>query len=622
MHCKHFYAITAIVVGCTLASCHSDIDLTNIDPQAELEMGLAVPIGSISATIGDFIGYAPNVYIDSVEHRGVITWRDTFQIERDYHKVDLTKYIGSTSLNLKVRNQLEAMNLIGSDGKVTGNGNPVTLHFKLPLKFHGINDSLSNERIDSALIEDANFISNITTNNLPLQWDWIDQVTLELGPQINRPAGNTMTVYQKGEPGGYDTDIPTDVDQFTLCMMKNRNLDPRYDYTRYQNNVIDSCEFAVNFTFTIPNGTKVDVPDDAGFLYDMDVQFIEYTAIWGFFQHSKDMYDEDTISLGDNWGAVDFLRRARLPFAEPKIDMRITTQIAGALKMEGDYLFVQDVDGNVTFADFNGQKKRYVEFTPGEYLDPTTSHIGDSTTNMSVLFDKDPARGRIDRLFRNMPDKLGYKFDVDFSFQRTPQIRVTQNTNIKIKAICYLPLIFKDGLFVDYTDTIKDVNLSKYSIDSIMESVEIIDTLKATDVVLYLKAKNTIPLDVKATMRCLDEFDQVIMDPDSAGKPLLLFHQDTILIPAPTYELAGGAWRMAKEGETILTAQMTKKKLDLLPSIKKIIYTASIDNESLQEAYNKGMADIRITADEGIKLKIGLTAHIDAVLNFESNNNQ
>jgi len=33
------------------------------------------------------------------------------------------------------------------------------------------------------------------------------------------------------------------------------------------------------------------------------------------------------------------------------------------------------------------------------------------------------------------------------------------------------------------------------------------------------------------------------------------------------------------------------------------------------------MNDVRITADEGLNIHIGLTAHIDAILNFNNNNN-
>ena len=103
MSFKHLHAIIAIVAGCMLASCHSDIDLNNIDTKSEVEMGLALPVGSIHATIGDFFGKGMGkFYVDSVDNHGVITWRDTFRIARNFHQVDLAQYISEKELTLNV----------------------------------------------------------------------------------------------------------------------------------------------------------------------------------------------------------------------------------------------------------------------------------------------------------------------------------------------------------------------------------------------------------------------------------------------------------------------------------------------------------------------------------------
>lgn len=105
-----------------MTGCHSDIDLQNIDSSAELEMGVALPIGSMHATIGDFLGdgQVKNIYVDSLENTGVIAWKDTFDISRNYHPLDLSQYISETNLNLNVYDQLQARGMIGTDGKVTG----------------------------------------------------------------------------------------------------------------------------------------------------------------------------------------------------------------------------------------------------------------------------------------------------------------------------------------------------------------------------------------------------------------------------------------------------------------------------------------------------------------------
>ncbi len=625
MSFKHLHAFIAIMAGCMLASCHSEINLQNIDKKAEIEMGLALPIGSVHATIRDFFGSGVDkFYVDTVGNQGVITWKDTFRIARNFHQVDLAKYISEKELSLNVYDHIPAVVMIGTNKRVIGTGDPYTLDFDMPLKLTGINhpDSLAKERLDSALIEIASFSSIISQNNLPLKWEWIDSVTLDLGEQIHRPARNTMVVYDKYVDNyGYDQTIPTKVDNFTINLMK-KNSAGQYIVGQ----VVDSCNFTIHFTFTIPKDTIVEIPKDAGFNYKLGVQFIDYAAIWGKFIRSKEMYDESVIDLSESWGALDFISKWSVPFAEPKINMSIVTRVAGALKVDGEYLYSVDAFGQKHYASFLRGDQTFPDFPKqfekGEYLDPTHSIIGDSTINMKINFDKDPTRGHIDQLFQGMPQKLGYKFNLDFTYGGSypDQIRITPNTAIRIDAECILPFIFNQGLAMKYVDTIRNVNLTQYSIESMIDSVKMIDTVKATDVVLFLKAHNSIPLDVYASMRCLDSLGNIIKDPIDSTKPLMLFPQDTITLKAPNYVKSGGTWNNTP-GETVITARLSKKQLDMLPQIKSIHYDARIDDKSLDDAYSKGMSNIRITDDQGITLKIGVTAHVDAIfdLNVEDN---
>lgn len=621
MNFRHLHAFVAIIAACVLAGCHSDIDLTNIDKKAEVEMGVALPIGSIHAKIGDFLGNGKvkNIFIDN---KGTIFWQDTFGISRDYHRLDLATYIPSAHLNLNVYEKLPNFVMVGTDKQITGDGTSITLDFPLTVKLNGINhpDSIGKERLDSALIEIASFASTIKRENgLPLQWDWIDRVTLDLGERVHRPAGNTMVVYDKTNPAAsdYDQRVETNVNDFSIVLMKN--LHPS-SLPEYVTNVVDSVQFMVHFTFTIPNGTTVNVPANSGFDYQLDVQFLTYKAIWGMFEPSKDMHDEALIDLADSWGDVDFLTRASLPFSEPKVFVDIHTQVAGAMRIEDAYIFSIDQNDTRHYAAFGASeaKTKTIDFQPDQWL-PLDSEIGDSTTNMNVEFNNTPDGGRIDRLFIGIPRKLGYRFNVKFNQQTTPQIRITPNTAVKVNAIATLPLVFNEGLHLDYSDTIKDVQLSQYSIDSLLAEVNFVDTMKATDVVLYLTAYNSIPFDVKASMRCFDEAGNEMKDPEDPSKPLLLFPQDTIRLVAPQYAFSGGTWVPTSEGRTTITAKLSKKKLDMLPSIKYITYFAALDDDSLADEYKTNdQFKVKITDDEGLTLKIGLTAHGEAI--FDLNN--
>ena len=184
------------LVGSVLMACHSDINLNNIDTTTELELGAALPIGSVRAKLGDFAGQIDHVFIDSV-NGGVITWRDTFPESRHYTDYDITQHISDRKLHLNVYEKAQAAHIIGPNGKVTGTGDPVTLTFRLPIILKDINVPGTLNRMDSALVENARFSSIIDTTDLPLKWEWIDAVELVLGEQVYREQGLTLPFHHQ-----------------------------------------------------------------------------------------------------------------------------------------------------------------------------------------------------------------------------------------------------------------------------------------------------------------------------------------------------------------------------------------------------------------------------------------
>lgn len=628
MKIKHLHLFAVVLIsGAMLTSCHSDIDINNVDTTAELEMGVALPIGSMHATVGDFLGngQVSNLYFEIIDNNPVLTFRDTFTTEKNFHadSLDLTRLNFKKDSTFNVYDHLEATTMIGTNKQVTGDGSQTVLRFKVPVSLNKINKTLNGERIDSAQIIAANLNSVIYRHNLPLEWNWIDEVTLELGDQIIRSGNKTVTVYRKGDGYGYGREIPFTLNDFSINLLKDQGRMAGPD------NMLNECTFYINFKFTIPNGTVINVPSDAGFNYYFDMHVAEYKAVWGKFMHSNDMYDEDEINLEDYLGEMSFITRWCVPFDDPRIDVYATTRIAGSIMIHGQYLYTIDADGNRRDATFWDQGEThyddYTPLTPGRYLDPHTSNIGDSATYV-IHFDKTPARGHLDRLFDNIPKKLGYKFDVDFNYDISPQIRLVPNTSLRVDAIATLPFIFRNGLFLNYSDTV-DVDLSQADIDSIINEVEMIDTLKATDIKLVLKASNTLPFDIKATLRCLDAAGKVIMDPDDPTKPFQITQEDpvmkdTILIHAPSFYQAYGSWYPDSPGESVIIASVNKNRVDMLPLIKHIVYYAQIDESSLKPFYDKGMQSVRVYEDCGLRIWLGLTTHLDAIFNFNNDKNK
>ena len=601
-------------IGLTMLwnGCTADVDLDNIDTSIEVEANIATPIGSITATIDDFVGDGTwGIYIDTLEHEGVITFRDTFSIARDFHKLDLSKYISNTTLKMNVYDKLEGKPYF-VNGQITGNDQPIVLTFPLTLKLKNINNNLAHQRIDSALINDASFISKISSiGGLPLKWEWIEKVELKLGKNFHRPSGNLITVYSKGDGYGYNQNINVAVDAFSMNLMKEKNPQSWKDYT---NNVVDTCNFEILMHIVVPSSAgEVNIPSTAAFQYDLGVKFIDYEAVWGMFEPSKDMSGEAVEAIATYWSPWNTLQDLRLPFAEPSVDMLVTTQVAGAMIMEGDYLYTENEQGEKAYATFDGDTSLYKFFNKNEYL-PLSSPIGTEKT-MHILFDKDPSRGHIDQLFAIRPDQIGYKFAVKFNEQETPQIRLTKNTSIKIDAVCNLPMILNEGVSLGYSDKIKGIDLSMLDLDSLLKDVEMIDTLEEASAKLVIKFENSIPLQFKGMLTCLDENDNVIIDPKTE-EPLLLTENDTILIAAPEFTKEGHDWNITPL-ESVEVINVDREDLETLRQIKTIEFHAWMDDESLAEAYDNGLNNIQLKDDNYLKVKIAVGANVEGVLNLE-----
>ena len=626
--CTFLPLISAICLAMVMFGCKADVDLNNIDTTTSIKANLALPIGSVNATLGDFVGDGTwGIYVDSLENRGVLTFKDTFIWERPFHDINLSQYISRQTLSMKVYDKLSHDPYF--QGYVMGNDNAtILLEFPLVLHLNGINNNEAYERLDSVQIKNASFVSSISTSNLPLEWEWIDKVTIKMGDVFSRKAGNIVTIYEKGvsEPYGYDKEIPINIDEFTMNLMKNDKLDPtNRDHTNlYTNdNVVDTCDFLITMYIKIPSSAGlIEIPKNALFNYNLGVQFIDYHAIWGMFKPSKDMQDENEIILSEAWSGYKTLNNLHLPLADPRVDLNITTKIAGALMLHGEYLYVIGENGEKVNATFDGSNHLYKTFTPDEYLS-LKSTPGDSVT-MHVLFDKDKSRGQIDKLFTVHPERFGYKYSVDFNStsQGTPQIRITENTSIRLDAACTVPFIFNEGISLNYADTISGFNLNSITLDSLLANVPIIDTLEETTLKLGLSIENSIPLQFKGVLTCLDSLGSVVMDPNDNTKPFKLTSQDTILIKSPIYEYNKefATWTSTPDTTAKQIITIEEDMLSTISQIKSIAIDISLDDEALQYAYKQGYFNVKLTEHQGLRLRIGIGADIKALLNLDELN--
>ena len=612
-----FYGLM-LLSAVLLSSCNNDIDLQNLDKHAELEMGIAMPIGWLSATVGDFVGdgQVKGLYVGE---NNVLFYRDTFDISRRYHDVDMTDKVSQVNKLFDVYKELDRQGKLDADGTVNETGKQIKLEFPFAMKLNKVNNDVTYERIDSTLIRNTRFASNIGSVDLPLQPGWVDKVEIVLGDEFHRKAGKTVLVCKKGA-FAYNKEIPVIIDEFILDLMKSHK--PSH-WTEYKKNVKDSCHLQINFYFTIPKGTSVKVPKTAKYKYQLQMKFMKYDAVWGFFQPSPSMHDADTLVLEEEWDTWRFFKKAKLPFYDPRVTMHITSKIAGAMCVHGEYAYAEAFhSGEKKFATFNeeGTQIFYDKTfnTTGQYM-TLESKLGDSIVN-SVLFDKDPLRGHIDRMFEIRPDVVGYKFFLDYDSIVTPQIRILPITLIKMEADIYAQLRFNKGVEVSYEDTLKDINLNEISLDSIAYKTEMIDSIKKAELELVLTFVNKLPFRVRAVPEFLDEYGVPIMDPAKPSEKLRISESDTLLLNAPKVVFEQGRSYIGDADTTVFKITMDKAHYERFAQIKQMKFYAELDAEQMNYAYDQNPDyKLQITTEDNLKVHLGVAVKADAVFNFGNN---
>ena len=621
------------VVPLSLIGCRADVDLNNIDTTAEVELGMALPVGSMSVSLSDILGTnsSDNLYFRS---DGVLCLHYDYNRHEDFHAIDFTQYISNAEQTIYLYDSINAyMERVRAEypdqtfpaGYVCGlPDRDVTLKIptKMSLTYDGINDELSNERIDSAYIVEAKFEGYLMKKNLSTPFEWVDSVVLVLGKEYVAKSGNRQKLYDKftcEEEITYGMHMPIMLKDFTIDLVK--------DHTQpcSNTNVVNSSFMDVEIYLTIPKNTDpMPIATDMAIIFGMDVQFIEYTALWGMFESSNKMQDDGSVSMDSIFGNWSMMKDICLPIAEPLINIHVTHELAGPLVFNGNYLYVTSRDGQTHYAEFGEGREHTYQYPrdakeairDNAWMDPKPNTIGDSIV-LDMVFNKEPEHGRIDSLFVGTPDIMAWSFAVDFDRTLTNQTRLTPTTNIKMDIDMEVPFIFNEGLYVAYSDTLENINLN---LSSLTDSASIVDSIKQSDLYVQLKIENRLPLDVRMVLCCLDSNGRVITE-DRTGEPLRLTQSDTIFIKAPEYTVgADGSMVISKPGIAEDALNISKDKLEKFNELKSLTYIVILDDKSLHSAFESNENfKIRITEDSRLKLNIGIGAKVGAVLNLTDN---
>lgn len=646
MKFNHLHALfVPLIAGMLLSGCRSDVNLSNVDTTSEVNLGLALPIGSLGMTLNDLFDIkkmSASLYVDTMDGEGVVIWTDTFSMVKDFHHMANTinkdSLAGGTfDVNLFEQlkdvkyefpkgsgNYVELVSMSGLfDIEPTiwlpeGYAYTDSMNFEVTFKVNGINNGGEN-RLDSALIPEANLVANISKQNFDdIKWDWFDKIEFDLPSNFEFRNGQSthMVLYEKGVTttiSDFGQDISIPLKDFILNM------------TDENGKAINSCTLSAKIYFTIPDTTAIKLKKEATVSFTHNVNKFDFKAFWGWFVPSSEMADEGRYPFGSSFDSIPILKKAFLPFASPKIQANVKTQVAGAIVMDGKYLLVRDKSGVEHKARFENEDGSITDaferkFTQEQCVNPNGLANLEDSTNLSVQFDNTPKNGHIDELFDGgIPNELAYSFTfhIDSTTSWGKNIRVLPNTSVSIKSKATIPLTFKPGLSIAYTDTL-DINVRQFSIDSLIASVPILDEVKdSTEVTLNLIVDNNVPLQIGGVFLCQNAAGKPVVD-SITGDTLKLF-PDTLKFNAPTYADA-----LSKTpGHSEISTTLSKRELQLLSSVERVMCTLFITNGSLADAYKNGYRKDagRLDPSGTLKLRFGLDARICARLNFNNQNN-
>lgn len=602
-----------LAVSMTLVSCVTRMNLEDIDLRAEVKTGVGVPVATVTAKLGQILQFdslsgqtnkvaqlyfkmpGDNTQPDDIADY-TLFFRDTFAIERSFHTININSYRGTSLTNMNIAQQ---MGITASSYTIPA-GTSLTLMFPLVVNIDSINDDINTERVDSILVDTASYISKFTTDFGLTDAD-VQKVELVYPSNITDFNGVAMPDQPLDIHVGQDCEIP----MYNIAIsMKQDPTKPGWE----SGNSLKQMTF--NVRFTLKTSQPLTISQTSHIDYQFDVQYLSYKAVWGYFDPSKYMRFNEEYNLDELWSGWQSLRNLKMRLSKPFLKLIVEHSIAANLDVNIHSLYTNENATSVRhyalFGTGTGDTTTVWHMT--NYADPITSEIGTRATNEVTYYytghNPNEHEGDLDRLFDQRPNIIGFNIDITTHDGRNAVYRLDKNPYIHVSAVATVPFIVNEGSELSYSDTI-DLDLSKYSYDSIIGDVEWLDTLKEANVKLYIKAKNGIPFAIDAEYQFLDknlnvvDMNVVSNDNNAVGHVL---H-----ISAPTkFDNRGIA---IEPGTGIVIISVSAENWKRLQSIRHIRYEAKISGNPTTAA---------ITSDAELQLMIGIGANVDAIINTEA----
>jgi len=484
--------LLSVAIISIFSSCKKDVDLNNIDTQMEADLALAIPIGTATATLGDLLQVGQlDQYFYITDDTLMYLRKDT--IRPDFHPIDLSQYISETTQSISLANSLPSellpiIELLGSAPLPAGTSLPIDLSMGIHLE--GINNNTVNERIDSARIDSACFTTVITQTGMEnFAFSDIQKLTMYL------PTSTFLLYGQTPVDGYYAVDIPLQgQDWGTEIPIYIRN----FTLNLYNTGGNVANNMTIDFHFDITTTSDVTIQSTASLMYNMKVQFIDYSVLYGFFQPDDLLNDTNTISLLGSFSNWENFEKLTLPVANPRIELSAWTTVGAPIIFQFDKIY--------SYSNENPSDRRIASGNDNQWrIDfPKSSDPLGTIVYSHKTFDNTNAG--LAQLFTIRPDIIGYEYRafIDRN-QYNIQHRLEKDTRINIETNIVIPFRFNQGVEIAYVDTIDSINIGKIAVDSLVSNIKQIDSLEIRKLNITLNTESWIPFNVIADIDFRDK---------------------------------------------------------------------------------------------------------------------
>ena len=582
---KHTIYLTfcGLILSTLFTCCKPKINLGDVDLTTQVETSLSLPLGSVNLKLGDFLGNSTIQGI-TVDEMGQYVFMDTMRFTHSLSLIDVEKHLTPAKYTLNVAEEITKAYPEFTNFEIP-RGKTLKLDFPINISLDKMNADADNQRFDSIVVDVARIITSIKAENFNLTNKDIKKIELEIKNGFSCATGNTITLpitsYGLGEK------MPIELEDVHVVFMKNPKEDPSVM------NMLDSIY--INIQIEIQTSKAITLQNNSTFTFTLELDSFKYDAIFGYIKMPNLLQDSilnrSILSMWPGWKAFE---GTILPITKPNILFTINHGFSVPLVATLNSLSVLSENNESRSASFNGAHSKTFTFPSKIAMDAPYN----ATTTDSLRIDYTDANGNIDELFTIHPDYISYDYQIGIdSTSNQKQFRITNNTDLNMELNIHIPFEFNKNVHFSYCDTIHDVNLTTFQLDSLLLEAEFVQDVEKAEIKLYLDIENWIPFNIEGHVKFYNNENEVIQ--------LSSMEEDHInLTLQQPMDIVNGI--VTKPSTNQIVFNVNKSDFENIASTEYIVLKAQLkDNNTI----------VRLTPEAAVTIKAGITADIKATIN-------